>query len=195
MAGTAVPVTHRTAAERAGPARPYLKVLLLAALRAVLSIAAVVTVYYYLPLDRTSTGGAIAFLIGGLLVFAALTVFHVRVITRSRFPGVRAVEALAISIPLFIVLFASTYFVMERLTAASFGVPLTRTDALYFAVTVFATVGFGDITAKTEAARLVVTGQMIADLVFVGVGIKVIVGAVGRGQRRQRGSPDASGGD
>jgi len=27
-----------------------------------------------------------------------------------------------------------------------------------FTVTVFATVGFGDITAKTEAARLLVTG-------------------------------------
>jgi len=32
---------------------------------------------------------------------------------------------------------------------------------LYFTVTVFATVGFGDITAKTEAARLVVTERWI----------------------------------
>ena len=39
------------------------------------------------------------------------------------------------------------------------------------------------ITAKTEAARLVVTGQMIADLVILGIGIKVIGGAVR--QRRQ----------
>jgi hypothetical protein len=28
--------------------------------------------------------------------------------------------------------------------------PLTRTDALYFSVTVFSTVGFGDITAKSQ---------------------------------------------
>ena len=48
-----------------------------------------------------------------------------------------------------------------------------------------ATVGFGDIIAKTEAARLVVTGQMIADLVVIGLGLKVIVGAVKRG-RQQR---------
>jgi hypothetical protein len=46
---------------------------------------------------------------------------------------------------------------------------------------VFSTVGFGDITAKTEAARLVVTGQMITDLVVVGVGIRIILGAVTRG--------------
>jgi hypothetical protein len=34
---------------------------------------------------------------------------------------------------------------MERASAASFTEPLTRTDALYFSVTVFSTVGFGDI--------------------------------------------------
>ena len=30
---------------------------------------------------------------------------------------------------------------------------------------------FGDITAKTQAARLVVTGQMIGDLVILGLAI------------------------
>jgi Ion channel len=41
---------------------------------------------------------------------------------------------------------------------------------LHFAVTVFSTVGFGDISAKSEAARLVVTGQMLADLIASGSG-------------------------
>ena len=58
------------------------------------------------------------------------------------------------------------------------------TYGLYFTVTVFSTVGFGDITAKTETARLV-TGQMIADLIILGLAIKIIVGAVKRGQQRQ----------
>jgi hypothetical protein len=52
-------------------------------------------------------------------------------------------------------------------------------------VTVFAAVGFGDITAKTETARLVVTGQMIADLVIIGIGAKVILGAITRGRQRR----------
>jgi voltage-gated potassium channel len=41
------------------------------------------------------------------------------------------------------------------------------------------------MTAKTDTARLVVTAQMIADLIVLGIGIKVILGAVTRG-RRQR---------
>ena len=74
---------------------------------------------------------------------------------------------------------------MNTISAGNFSEPLTRTDALYFTVTVFSTVGFGDITAKTEAARLVVTGQMIADLVVIGLAVKVIVGAVKRGRQQQ----------
>jgi voltage-gated potassium channel len=76
---------------------------------------------------------------------------------------------------------------MAKLAPHSIGAPLTRTDALYFTVTVFSTVGFGDITAKTETARLVVTGQMIADLVFLGLGLRIIVGAVGRGRQQRQG--------
>jgi len=57
---------------------------------------------------------------------------------------------------------------------------------------VFSTVGFGDITANSEAARLVVTGQMIADLVIIGIAVKVIVGAVkGRRKRQPREAGDS----
>ena len=114
-----------------------------------------------------------------------LVAFQVRSIIRSPFPGLRAIEALATSVPLFLLLFASTYVVMATMSASNFGEPLTHTDGLYFTVTVFSTVGFGDITAKTEAARLVVTGQMIADLVILGLAIKIIVGAVNRGHQQR----------
>ena len=49
-----------------------------------------------------------------------LVVLQVRSILTSRFPGIRAVEALASSIPLFLLLFASSYVVMERLSAGEF---------------------------------------------------------------------------
>ena len=73
-------------------------------------------------------------------------------------------------VPFYLLLFASTYFLMERASAANFTQPLTRTDALYFSVTVFTTVGFGDITAKSETARVVLIVQMIGDLALLGAG-------------------------
>jgi voltage-gated potassium channel len=154
-------------------------------LRATGSTVALVAIYYLLPLDHSATWSAVTMLVIGLVVLIGLVVFQVRSIVRSRFPGLRAIEALATSVPLFLLVFASVYVVMAALSASNFGERLTHTDGLYFTVTVFSTVGFGDITAKTEAARLVVTSQMIADLLVIGVGLRVIVGAVTRG-RQQR---------
>ena len=160
-------------------------------LRVLASAAVVVTAYYLLPFDRAATWGAITLLVIGLAALIALIAFQVRTIVRSPYPNLRAIEALATSLPLFLLLFASTYFVMARLSPGSFGGHLSRTDAMYFTVTVFTTVGFGDITAKTETARLVVTGQMIADLLVLGLGIRIILGAVSRGQQRHRQRQDA----
>ena len=164
-------------------ARPSSRRIVQAVLRVVGSTAALVAIYYLLPLDHSSTGVAVTMLVIGLVVFLGLVAFQVRSIIRSPFPGLRAVEHLAISVPLFVLLFASTYVVMATLSASNFGGHLTHTDGLYFTVTVLSTVGFGDITAKTEAARLVVTGQMIADLVILALAVKVIVGAVSRGRQ------------
>jgi voltage-gated potassium channel len=149
-------------------------------LRVAGSVAALVVLYYLLPLDRASTPVAVAMLLTGLAGFIVLITFQVRSIIRSPFPGLRAIESLATSVPLFLLLFAATYVVLATLSASNFGEHLSHTDALYFTVTVLSTVGFGDITAKTETARLVVTGQMIGDLIIFGLAIKVIVGAVRR---------------
>jgi voltage-gated potassium channel len=154
-------------------------------LRAAGSVAALVALYYLLPLDHASAPVAVTILVIGLMGFITLVAVHVRSIIRSPFPVLRAVEALAISVPLFLLLFASTYVVLAAQSPASFGGHLSHTDGLYFTVTVFSTVGFGDITAKTQTARLLVTVQMIADLIILGLAIKVVVGAVKGGQRRQ----------
>jgi len=155
------------------------------ALRAVATTAVLVAVYFLLPLDHTSTTRAAAFLVIGLVAFVALIVFQVRSIIESPFPGLRAVEALAVSIPFFLLLYSSTYVVMASASGGAFGGKLTHTDALYFTVTVFTTVGFGDITPKSQGARLLVTVQMMTDLAILGLGVKVILGAVTRGRQRQ----------
>ena len=143
-----------------------------------------VVIYYLLPLDRASTAVAVTLLVIGLVALMGLVAYQVGSIVRSSFPLLRGVEALATSIPFFLLLFAATYVVLATISAGNFSQPLSRTDALYFTVTVFATVGFGDITAKTEVARLVVTGQMLADLVVLGLGVRVLLSAVQRGRQR-----------
>ncbi|MDF2746457.1 MAG: ion channel, partial [Propionibacteriaceae bacterium] len=83
---------------------------------------------------------------------------------------------------------ASTYFTTEQVEPGSFSESLTRIDALYFSLTVFATVGFGDVYATTQDSRLLVSIQMIVDLVLIGLIAKVLLGAA----QRRRGALDAS---
>jgi voltage-gated potassium channel len=163
--------------------------------RTLLTSAALVVLYYKLPTTGALDASAIALLVVGLLVFTVLIVWQVRAILRSEFPAVRAVEARAAATPVFLLLFASAYVMMANAQAGAFTEPPTKTNALYFTVTVFATVGFGDIAPKTEAARVATMAQMMGDLVVVGLVVRVMLGAVkvGREQRSaEAGARDAS---
>ncbi len=138
----------------------------------------VVALYYLLPLDRLASVPLAVILVVGLLILTAVAAWQLRLVLRARFPGLRAAEALATTVPLFLLLFASAYYVMERATPADFSQHLNRTDALYFTITTFSTVGFGDITAVSQAARLIVIAQIILDLLVVGLVLKLFVEAV-----------------
>jgi voltage-gated potassium channel len=165
------------------------RLIAVALLRSLATAVVLVALYYLLPLDRISVPLGVLLAIG-LVVLLAVASWQVRSIISAKYPAVRAVGALATTVPVFLLLFAAAYFVMARTSSASFSDHLTRTDALYFTVTTFSTVGFGDITAVSESARLVVTTQMILDLLIVGLGIRVFVGAVQLG--RQRAQPDSA---
>ncbi|MFI6826476.1 potassium channel family protein [Kribbella sp. NPDC050241] len=153
-------------------------------LRAGVTAAALVVLYYVLPLDRRSDGYLVLDLVIGVVLLMATIAWQVRAILRAAYPAIRATQSLASTAPLFLLLFASTYFIMSLDDSGAFTEPLTRSDALYFTITVFSTVGFGDISPRGEASRLVVAAQMLLDLVVLGVGIQVILGATKRGKAR-----------
>ena len=81
-------------------------------------------------------------------------------------------------------MFATIYFLMAHAQPATFGVPLSRSDAMYFSATVFTSVGFGDIAAKSQAARIIVTFQMMLDLVIIGIVVRAVVSAIKIGRQR-----------
>jgi len=156
--------------------------------------------YAWAPLGERPRGATLVGLVLALLVFAAVVTWQIVAVMRSPYPTLQAVEAVTVSVPLLLLLFASTYYVTERAQSGSFTEALSRTDALYFAVTVFASVGFGDIAAVSEPARVQVTIQMVADLILIGFIARVLVGVA---QRRRRAldagaddptEPDAVGG-
>ena len=173
------------AAPALAPARRR-RLIMLALFRSLLTTAALVALYYLLPLDHLQGVPLGVLLAIGLVVLLAVSAWQVRAISGARYPAVRAIEALAATAPLFLLLFAAAYYLMARASPASFSQHLTRTDSLYFTITIFSTVGFGDITAVTESARLLVICQMLLDLLILGLGIRVFVGAVQLARQRSQ---------
>jgi voltage-gated potassium channel len=181
---TATPVPELTASQRR-------RLMVEALLRALTATTVLFAVYYLLPLQHLDGVPLELSLATALLVLLGVIIWEVRAILRSGRPGVRAIQALATTVPLFLILFAASYFVMAQDDPANFSThTLTRTDALYLTVTIFSTVGFGDITATSQAARLLVSAQMVLDLLVIGLGIRVFVGAVERGRKNQ--APDSN---
>jgi voltage-gated potassium channel len=103
--------------------------------------------------------------------------YQIRATARSSHPGLRAVESLGASAPLLILLFAVTHYLVDLTHPGSYSEAMTRLDALYFSVTMFTTVGFGDITPVSEPARVLAVIQMLASLIFLGVVARVLFGA------------------
>jgi hypothetical protein len=170
--------------------------VVLALLRALLTSALLVVLYYSLPLTGALTASATALLLIGLPAFAAVITWQVRAILGSEYPALRAVEALAAAVPLFLLVFAAAYVRLADAHPQAFSEPLGRTGALYFTVTVFSTVGFGDITPRTDLARVMTMVQMLGDLVVLGLVLRVMLGAVKTGWQRRAagsaGSPESS---
>ncbi|MHB9861017.1 potassium channel family protein [Streptomyces sp. YIM S03343] len=157
--------------------------------RAVLISAGLVTAYYLLPYDERTSAGAWTLLVLGLTAVVLVFLWEIRIIVHSPYPRLKAVEVLATTLVLFLVLFAAVYELLDHSTPETFSERLTRTDALYFTLTTFSTVGYGDITARTEAGRVVVMAQMTVGLLLVGVAVRVLVSAVEEGLRRRQPEP------
>jgi voltage-gated potassium channel len=156
-----------------------------ALLRAALTSTVLVVLYYKLPLTGALDASTVVLLLAGLVLFAGVISWQVRAILRSRYPGLRAIEALAAAIPLFLLVFAAAYVKLADTQAHAFSEPLNRTDALYFTVTVFSTVGFGDIAPVATATRVTTMVQMLGDLVVVGLVVRVMLGAGKEGRERR----------
>ena len=165
------------------PGTPW-TLLVKVALRVVFTSSALVVLYYKLPMDEDQVSPVVLVALAVVGV-GALLAFQVVSVVRSPLPALRAIEALAISVPLLILSYSAAYFLLSQGDPGTFNMVLDRTKALYLTITVFSTVGFGDIVPTTNGVRLVVASQMMVDLVFLGVGIRVIVGAVQLGRRRR----------
>jgi hypothetical protein len=124
--------------------------------------------------DDSVAGTSVKLAIDLVLVILVI-VWQVRRIFQADYPELRAIETLGVILAVFLVLFSALYLSMSHNSGSTFTQSLDHMGALYFTVTVFSTVGFGDITAKTDGARAIVSVQMILDLVLIASVARLLV--------------------
>ncbi|HBF26577.1 MAG TPA: hypothetical protein DDW61_02200 [Actinobacteria bacterium] len=168
------------------------KAIALSAVRVAIGLGFMWWLYSLVPKDvdeRIFIPGVL--LLVGLAVYVWFVKKEIERILGSRYPEVLAVEGLILSAALFMVIFASIYLVIDGLNPGSFTEPLTHLSSHYLTLTILSTVGFGDITAVTDQARLAVMIQMALTLGFLAVTIRVFSWATKRALVRRHG-PDTS---
>ena len=158
--------------------------------RVLLTVSLLCATYFLIPTRRPGDGFGVGWLVLQLCVFVAIVGAQVPAIIRSKYPVLRAIEALAVLVPVYLLIFARIYVANSQNDPAGFSRPLDHNTAVYFTVTVFATVGFGDIVALTDSMRLLVTAQMLLNLVVLGLGIRLLTSAARRGIARRGGETD-----
>jgi voltage-gated potassium channel len=155
-----------------------------AAIQCLLSVVVLFTAYAVLPLrgDRWWLGAVIGAAV--IIALVPMTVRRLRAVLTSDRPVLEAVEAVVRMLVMLIVGYAAVYYAMDRESGQFTGLD-TRIDALYFTVTTLSTVGFGDITASGQAARVVVTVQIAFNLAFLGIVVRAFANVAGRRHRER----------
>jgi voltage-gated potassium channel len=141
--------------------------------------------YFLLPLDHFGPLFSGVLLLGLLGAMVPMTLRHARKVASSSTPMIEAASALLTLISALVIGFATIHYSMAHQIAGQFNGLDTKVDGLYFTTTVLSTVGFGDITPTGQIARVVVSIQMLFDLAFVGVAVRLL----GQALRTARGVP------
>ncbi|GAB2518650.1 potassium channel family protein [Nocardiopsis aegyptia] len=151
-------------------------------------IAAVVALYYLLPLEEA--GWQVVprwalFVLGvGLICWSV--VFTARRQERVN-PGELSPHGPVLLAVSGLALFALADYGLATSRPGEFEGLETRTDALYFALTTLATVGFGDIHAQGQYARALLLVQMSFNLVVIAGAVSLLTSRLrARARHRQR---------
>jgi voltage-gated potassium channel len=147
--------------------------------RLLLGVLGSLVVFYAVPVSTQESIGRVALsVLLTLLGIAALAWAIVEQLRRQLRSRSEDIHTLLMLLALVAMVFALGYFVLEEHSPGQLRGVSTRTDALYFTISTLTTVGYGDVHAAGQIARVLVILQLLFDVVFVGALVSTVVGTV-----------------
>ena len=150
--------------------------------RLVLPVA-IIAIYFLVPVDVDNAPIGV---VAGILV----SVVGVGLVAWITYEEVRRAEKrlqlvhLALVLEVALISFASVYYLVAVSAPEEFSGLRTRVDALYLSMATVSTVGFGDVSATGQLARVIVTVQMAFNLAFVATLVGLVQGRVAHNRSR-----------
>jgi voltage-gated potassium channel len=137
--------------------------------RPVQTCVGLLVVYYGFPDDLDVSAGWLA--LSGLAVAAGVLLVGWTMIVElshiRRGEGSRGTVALAMLLVLLVMAFSAAFFIVERMSPDQIIGLDTRTDSLYFTLSTMTTVGYGDVHAEGQLARVLVCAVIVFNVVVV----------------------------
>src|SRR5690349_16020015 len=126
------------------------------ALQSALTLGGAVLFYYFVPVtnqDHPIWRWAV-FIVGLTLLSLLILRQLMKQLRAGPDPGVRIRSLITLLYPV-VALFALAYYIMQTADPTQFESLETRTDALYYTVVTLGTVGYGDVHAVGQLARII----------------------------------------
>ncbi len=117
---------------------------------------------------------ALALLALLLTLFILFLRWRLKKLEAAAYPGWAALELYALAVVMFVAIFSKLYLMISLTNPQAFTEQLDHFTSYYFALTVLATVGFGDITPVTVVARALTMVQMALDLAFIALLVRLV---------------------
>lgn len=138
-------------------------------LRHLLSVTGLLVIYYAAPAGALGlTGRTVLSVFLTLLGVAVLAIAITGQVRRQLAMDPDAdVQSLVMLLELVVVVFALGYYALALSAPGEIAGLRTRTGSLYFTLSTLTTIGFGDVHAVGQVARVLVIIQMVFDVIFV----------------------------
>lgn len=158
----------------------------------VLGVLGMLLAFYTVPVNTQASAERAAISVAlTLLGIAVLAWTIVTQLKRQLHRRSEDVHTLVLLLVLVAIVFALGFYILEEHYPGQLQGLATRTDALYFTMSTLTTVGYGDVHATGQIARVLVILQLTFNAVFVGALVSTVAGIIrsrapqlGEGRRR-----------